>query len=56
VDGEDGGGLGGDNGEVEARELHARADTLKAEYAELLEHFDQAAKSSRCVDSSLVFY
>ncbi|KIM99159.1 hypothetical protein OIDMADRAFT_181579 [Oidiodendron maius Zn] len=59
ADGENGGGVGGlgsDRGEVEARELHARADKFKADYTEFSEHHKRPAKSFRCVDSSLTFY
>jgi hypothetical protein len=54
--GDGAGELGSDQGGIEARVLHTRADKFKAEYAEFLEHHDRAANSFRCVDYSLVFY
>jgi hypothetical protein len=42
--------------EIEARKLYARADRLRAEYAEFLEQHDGVAKSFRCMDRSLTFY
>jgi hypothetical protein len=48
---------GGDpRSDTETRQFHARADRLRAGYAELLEHRDGLAKKFQCVDRNLTLY